>query len=86
MIHAPDYKNAILKGNALAGSLPFVGEDEDKTRVKARATSRNSITSNRRSPFSNLDTNDWGRPSFSASAACVSPARRRAPVNNLRKC
>ena len=54
--------------------------------LTARATSRNSITSNRRSPFSNLETNDWGRPSFFAREACVSPARRRASVNNVRKC
>lgn len=53
--------------------------------LTARATSKNSIRSNRRSPFSNLETNDCGRPSFFAREACVRPARRRASVNNARK-
>jgi hypothetical protein len=52
----------------------------------ARATSRNSITSNRRSPLSNFETNDCGRPSFFASVTCVSRAFRRASAKRLRKC
>jgi hypothetical protein len=52
----------------------------------ARATSRNSITSSRRSPLSNFETNDCGRPSFFASVTWVSPTFRRASAKRPRKC
>jgi hypothetical protein len=74
----------------LLAAQPYLRLNSSITRMgssrRARATSRNSITSKRRSPFSNLDTNDWGRPSFFDREAWVSPARRRASVNNVRKC
>ena len=56
------------------------------SRPKARATSRNSGTSSRRSPRSNFDTKDCGRPSFFAKATCVNPASRRACTRILRNC
>lgn len=59
----------------LAGSMP-----------RARATSRNSATSSRRSPRSNFETKDCGRPSFFARATCVIPASRRACTRILRNC
>ncbi len=52
----------------------------------ARATSRNSITSSRRSPLSNFETNDCGRPSLLASVTCVGPAFLRASAKSPRKC
>lgn len=56
------------------------------SRESARATSRNSITSSRRSPCSNFDTNDCGRPSRAARVAWVIPARALASTNNRRNC
>lgn len=52
----------------------------------ACAISRNSTTSSRRSPRSNFETNDCGRPSRRASPTCVKPAARLASARMLRRC
>lgn len=53
---------------------------------RARAMSRNSATSSRRSPRSNFETKDCGRPSLFARATCVSPASWRAWTSSFRNC
>ncbi len=53
---------------------------------RARAMSRNSATSSRRSPRSNFETKDCGRPSFFARATCVNPASWRAWTSSFRNC
>lgn len=54
------------------------------SRLSARATSRNSTTSKRRSPRSVLETNDWRRPRRSASSFWVRPASLRACTRSAR--
>ena len=48
---------------------------------KRSQISINSTTSTRRSPLSNLETNDWCSPSSSAKSVCVRPALFRASIS-----
>lgn len=60
--------------NSLTGSAPM-----------AFAISRNSTTSSLRSPRSNLETKDWGRPKRAAKSDWVKCDESRASMSRSRK-
>ena len=76
-------RNRVAKGGFVwlarrVSGAPPLQESASGRPFSARATSRNSMTSNRRSPCSTFEMNDCGRPSFFASSTWVRLAMRRA--------
>lgn len=67
---------SLRRSERSAGSAPR--SSLNGSAPSTRAIDMNSATSSRRSRPSYFATNDWGRPSLSASSVCVTPTLRHA--------